>query len=94
MRQKITFDYFLRREGNYIENCFSTIEGLPIGFNCTEVNLASQNLYGFRIYFEAKKIIFTYLPRKEGYNIENCFSTVEGLHIGFNFTEGILASQT
>ena len=29
------------------QKCFGTIEGLPIGFNCTEGILASQNSYGF-----------------------------------------------
>ena len=31
-----------------IKNCFGTIEGLPIGFNCTEGIFASQNPYGFK----------------------------------------------
>ena len=31
--------------------CFGTIEGLPIGFNCTEGILASQNSNGFTATF-------------------------------------------
>ena len=40
--------------GSPIEKCFVMIKGLPIGFNCTEGILASQNSYGFRVRFEAK----------------------------------------
>ena len=47
LRQKITISYFLREEGNYIQNCLSTIAGLTISFSCTQEILASQNSYGF-----------------------------------------------
>ena len=60
--KKKKFSFFLSREGTYIENCFGTIEGLPIGFNSTEGILASQNSYGFTaIYFvsrQEKKVQF------------------------------------
>ena len=52
-----------------IKNYFGTIEGLLIGFNCTEKIFASQNSYGFpAIYFvlrQEKKVQF--FPEQGGY---------------------------
>ena len=45
-----------------IKNCFGTIEGLPIGFNCTEGIFASQDSYGFTVIYlileQEKKVQF------------------------------------
>ena len=54
------------------------IKGLPIGFNCTEGILASQNWYGFSFRFK-QKITFSYLLMREGNYIANSFQTIEGL---------------
>ena len=56
--------------GRYpIEKSFGTIEGLLIGFNCTEGILASQNSYGFRAIYlvlkQEKKVKF--FPEQGGY---------------------------
>ena len=51
-----------------IKNCFGTIEGLPIGFNCTEGILASQNSYGFtamELIFRQKKSV-QFFPEQGG----------------------------
>ena len=39
----------LAQEGITIENCFGTIEGLPLGFNCAKGIFASQNSYGYTV---------------------------------------------
>ena len=45
-----------------IKNCFGTIEGLSIGYNCTEGFFASQDSYGFTaiylIFEQEKKVQF------------------------------------
>ena len=45
-----------------IKNCVGTIEGLPIGFNCTEWIFASQDSYGFTAIYlileQEKKVQF------------------------------------
>ena len=55
--------------GSPIEKCFGTIEGLPIDFNCTEENFASQNSYGFTAIYlvlgQEKKVQF--FPEQGGY---------------------------
>ena len=56
-----------------------------------------QNSYGFRTISSCEILSLeknrSFAPGPRGYLIKNCFGTIEGLHIGFNCTVGIFASQ-
>ena len=71
-----------------IKNCFSTIEGLPIGFNCTEGIFASQDSYGFTVIYlileQEKKVQF--FPEQGESLLRKCFSTIEALPIYFHLS--------
>ena len=54
--------------GYLIKNCFGTIEGLPIGLNCTVGIFASQDSYGFTatyLNFEQEKKV-KFFPEQGG----------------------------
>ena len=78
--------------GYLIKNCFGTIEGLPIGLNCTVGIFASQDSYGLTAIILIKNQKLRSWSKKLS-NQKFFFSTIEGLPIGFNCTERIFLSQ-
>ena len=73
--------------GCAIKICFSTIEGLHIGFNCGEGTLLCQNSYGYKLLIVCFWLVFP--PAQEDTKAKNCFDTSEGLLIGFNCASDI-----
>ena len=53
------FDFAPGPEGCAIKNCFGTIEGLAIGFNCVEGFLLNQNFMGIQLFIVHFWLIFS-----------------------------------